>query len=182
MPTTIVDALRTELGDLNPAKIDTLNTADLDALANAINRFYRTWSPPPLTDDGLRVYSGGWIAGNTSVPLAHKYLLTSLLYAPSVVMHEPLADWFDPDRARVNGLPPVKGRRISVMSSEPDIRRGDGYFRHRAEPERTRAVLAAVIPVLAALEPLLHSGSVVAVPQVAVGAAAADAGSHRSPE
>ncbi|MGH3630561.1 MAG: hypothetical protein ACRDRL_24355, partial [Sciscionella sp.] len=134
-------------------------------MAEAINAYYTSWVLPDLGADDLRVYSGGWIAGNTVVPLARQYLLTSLLYAPSVVVHEPLADWFDDDRAGVKGLPAIKGRGLAVVSSEPDMRRNDGYFRHRDDVARTHAVLAATVPVLASLEPLIRDGTVVAVPQ-----------------
>jgi hypothetical protein len=54
----------------------------------AVNKFYGGWTAPPLTDDELRVYSGGWIAGNLEGVEPRQYLFTSLVYAPTVIIHD----------------------------------------------------------------------------------------------
>jgi hypothetical protein len=66
-------------------------------LANRVNEFYASWSPLDPEQD-LRLYAGGWVAGNFVVPTALAYLYTALVYYPQTIIHDPVADWFYPRR------------------------------------------------------------------------------------
>lgn len=113
MSANIIDVLESALGDLSSARLQTLSEDELESVANAVNDHYVGWTAP-ATDDGFRLYSGGWIAGNTEHPAARAYLYTWLLYAPAVVIHDPVADWFDPKRDFVKSLPPIPRGRTSA--------------------------------------------------------------------
>lgn len=167
MSVTIIDVLEKALGDLSAKRLQELSEPELESLANAVNGYYADWAAPATIDDEFRLYSGGWIAGNTENPAARQYLYTTLLYAPAVVIHDPVADWFDPRRDSVKSVPPIRGRigGIQIDGSEPTLRRRDGYSTFREEPERSRAHLLAHVPALAELAPLIRRGIVVPIPQ-----------------
>lgn len=90
MSANVIDVLESALGDLSSARLQTLSEDELKSVANAVNDYYVGW-PAPATHDGFRPYSGGWIAGNTEHPAARAYLYASLPYAPTVVLHDPVA-------------------------------------------------------------------------------------------
>jgi ribosomal protein S20 len=170
---TIIDVLENALGELTHERIQRLTRAEIEALAQGVNAFYDSWEAPPVGPDDLRMYSGGWIAGNAEAEDARQYLYSSLLYAPSVVLHDPVAEWFDPHRKKLQAPPPlrVRSRQISspqpvlVAGSEPHLLQSDGYFVFRDDPERTRLRLMSAVPLLSELAPLIRSGVVVPIPQ-----------------
>jgi hypothetical protein len=166
MSANIIDVLESVLGDLSSARLQRLSEDELESVSNAVNDHYVGWTAP-ATDDGFRLYSGGWIAGNTEHPAARAYLYTSLLYAPAVVIHDPVADWFDPKRDFVKSLPPIHARvgGMQVDGSEASLRRRDGYFAFPTEPDRSRLHLLAHVPALQELAPLIRRGVVVPIPQ-----------------
>ncbi len=67
------------------------------------------------------------------------YLLTSLLYAPVVVIHDPIAEWFDSSRPNLKGLPgiPSASKRVAggpamvVAGDELTLLGGRGYYASR---------------------------------------------------
>jgi hypothetical protein len=164
---SIVDVLENILGELTLSHINALTAADMDGLAQAVNVFYEGWRPPPSASDELRLYSGGWIAGNLAADDSRQQLYSSLLYGPAVVMHDPIAEWFDPYRSRIASPPPLRGALggVQVQGAEPQLMQGDGYHVFSEEPERTRSHLAAAVPLLAELAPLIRRGIVVPIPQ-----------------
>jgi hypothetical protein len=170
MTATIIDVLENALGEITAARLESLNEAELAQLADAVNAFYDTWEPPALTSDELRLYFGGWIAGNLGNPESRQYLYMSLLYAPGVVMHDPVAEWFDPHRNSLQVPAPIRSSQGGMLyqGAEPQLRRGSGYHLFRDEPERSRTWLAGAAPVLVELAPLIRSGVVIPVPQWAI--------------
>ncbi len=164
---SILDVLENALGDLRPKRIAELTPDDLERLAAAVNAFYDAWSTPEIGADELQVYSGGWIAGNAEAEEARQYLYTSLLYAPSVVIHDPIAEWFEPSRDGLQSPPPIRGATggIEIQGAEPQLLRGDGYFVFRDEPERSREYLGLAVAGLVELSPLIRQGIVIPVPQ-----------------
>jgi hypothetical protein len=166
-PPTILDVLENALEELTERRIRTMTALEIDDLAQAVNAFYDAWELPPTPDGDLRLYLGGWIAGNTAAPDARQHLLTGLLYCPSAVIHDPVAEWFDPGRELLRSPRPIRAADgvTEVQGAEPQLRRGDGYYVFREEPDRTRGHLAAVVPMLRDLGPLIRRQALVPVPQ-----------------
>jgi hypothetical protein len=168
--TTIIDVLEQSLGTLTADRVQQLTPQELDALADAVNEFYVSWTAPPLTDEELRVYSGGWIAGNFEGVEPRQYLFTSLIYAPTVIIHDHIAEWFYPDREALQSPAAIPARRgqMMIQGAEPQLLRGNGFYVFRGEPERSREYLAQVIPTMALLAPLIRSGAVIPVPHLSI--------------
>ena len=162
---TIIDVVEDAVGSIGQVRADALSGSALDRLAHSIIEFYDSWTPLGAEDG--RMYSGGWIAGNLEAAEPRRYLFSSLLYYPEVVIHEPLADWFFPYREQLWSPPGVWADRRSMLidGSEPAMLANSGYFRFASEPDRTRSYLASVLPALAELAPLIRSGAVAPVPQ-----------------
>jgi hypothetical protein len=163
---TIVDVLENALGELSAARALSLSATEIAALSEAVNAFYEPWEPP-ANNDALRLYAGGWIAGNFQADDARQQLLSSLLYSPQAVIHDPIAEWFFPARERLETPPPIRGRQrgVKVASSEPHLLRGNGYLTFQDQPERTQHELALVLPILAQLAPLIRNGTIIPIPQ-----------------
>jgi len=164
---TILDVLDNALGELSANRVAALGTAELADLADAVDAFYNAWQSPELGGDELRFYSGGWIAGNFESEDARQYLYTSLLYAPNVIIHDPVAEWFYRDRDRLRSPPAIRAASggMQVQGAEPTLLEGSGYHAFRDEPERSRIFLTQTISALAALAPLIRVGIVVPIPQ-----------------
>ncbi len=167
---TIIDVLERSLGTLTADRVHKLTPKELDTFADDVNEFYGGWAAPPMTDDELRVYSGGWIAGNLEGVEPRQYLFTSLIYAPTVIIHDHIAEWFYPDRAALRSPAPIPARRNQMMiqGAEPSLLQGNGFYAFRGEPERSRAYLAQVMPTIALLAPLIRSGAVIPVPHLSI--------------
>jgi hypothetical protein len=165
-PPTVIDVLENALGELSADRIALIGTAELDDLADGVNAFYDAWRTPELEEGDLRIYSGGWIAGNPESDEARQYLYTSLLYAPSVVIHDPIAEWFYPDGDRLESPAPIRGVQggIEVQGAEPHLLRATGYYVLRDDPDRSRTFLAGAIGGLTALGSLIRQGIVVPIP------------------
>jgi len=163
---TVIDVLENALGDLSDKRVAALGTAELDDLADAVNAFYESWQTPALRTDEVRFYSGGWIAGNFDTESARQYLYTSLLYAPSVIVHDPIAEWFYRERDSLRSPPGIRGARggIQVQGAEPQLLQGSGYHAFRDQPESSRAFLTRTIGALSPLPPLIRQGIVVPIP------------------
>lgn len=166
-PPTIVDVLENALGQLSQQRVRSLSKADIADLEQVVNAFYDAWDVPALPADDLRMYLGGWVAENPENPESKQHLYTSLLYSPSAILHDPVAEWFDPGREQLRSPPEIwaASRAMAVQGAETQLLRGDGYFAFRDEPERTRDQLARAIPVLVELAPLIRSGLVIPIPQ-----------------
>lgn len=172
---TIVDILDEVLdGELTASAAAKLSPVEIEQLAELVNQLYASWSPPddPANDD-LSIYSGGWIARGF-LGHGHQYLLTSLLYAPSVVIHDPVAEWFDRDRRNLSGLPGIPsaqrntggGPAMIVGADEATLLKGNGYYVGDDRVERSRQYLGEVIPALGELAPLIRAGVVRPIPEV----------------
>ncbi len=104
---------------------------------------------PPRVGRGS-IYLGGWPSANFWA-VSGDLIMSTLLYVDSVVVKDPITDWFSFSQYRVPHL----------MSSRP------GYMDPETQAPRvaeTRAFLDAVIPSLRKLRPLVESGAVVFAP------------------
>lgn len=96
------------------------------------------------------IYLGGWPSANYWA-VSGDLIMSTLLYADSVVIKDPLTDWFSYSQYQVPHL----------MSSRP------GYLdpgTHEPLVTQTRAFLSAVLPALRQLRPLVETGAVVFAP------------------
>lgn len=96
------------------------------------------------------IYLGGWPSANFWA-VSGDLIMSTLLYADSVVVKDPLTDWFSFSQYRVPHL----------MASRP------GYLdpeTHRPLVAQTRAFLLVVVPALRRLRPLVESGALVFAP------------------
>ncbi len=159
-------------GDLTARRVDALTDAEIDTLAEVVADASARWQPPE-PDDEFRVYSGGWVAQ----PYGHALnnLFTSLVYAPSVVVHDPVAEWFDPHRGQFDSLPGIPSRQrnldgrpsMVLVGGEPVQFNATGF--HRRQGDRydvTRQELAKLVPALGDIAPLVRSGVIVLVPEL----------------
>lgn len=173
-PETIIDVLESVFGDaLTAERARGLTGAELEELAGAIEDHYAAWEPA-TTEDDWRIYPGGMAARNFMGD-GRSALLTSLVYAPGVVIHDPVVEWFDKGRGRLTGLPGIPAARrnldgrpsATVFSGEPNLLNGDGYYVAREDRiERTRDHLASVVPALAEIAPLIRGGVVLPIPEL----------------
>jgi len=164
---TILDVLENALsGDLTAEHAGQLTEAELENLADRVNEFYSSYTLQATADD-LRFYSGGWIAGNWENPDIRRYLFTSLVYYPIVVVHDPIAEWFYPGRQTLLVPPelPARTKQMKIQATEPALLRGDGYYAHRSDPSRTRDRLANVLPLMNELGALFRNGIIVPISQ-----------------
>jgi hypothetical protein len=165
MSASILDILESSLGELKPDRIDALDAAGIEALAEAVNQFYAGWVLPDLNDE-LSMYAGGWVAGNLEAVEARQYLYTTLLYYPKIIIHDPIAEWFFPDRSSLQSPPLITDTRGNgVQISEPALLSGDGYYALKADPERTKHKLKQSLSMLTELALLIREGVVISVPQ-----------------
>ena len=168
---TTLDLLDQVLGgDLTARRVEALTDAEIDTLAAAVADSSARWEPPE-PDQELRVYSGGWVAKPYGDALSH--LFTSLIYAPSVVVHDPVAEWFDRHRGRFDSLPGIPGSqrnlggRMVVVTGEPIQFNATGFYvREGDRYDATRQELARLVPALADIAPLVRSGVVVLIPEL----------------
>lgn len=144
-------------------------------LAEAVAASAESWQAAAPNDSSFTAYSGGWGA-NILGPAVNK-LFTSLVYSPTVVAHDPIAEWFDPFRGRFESLPGIPGRQqnangqpsMYVTSGEPVIFNSAGFYRLADDRyEATRQQLSQLVPSLADLAPLIVSGSIVLVPELTI--------------
>jgi hypothetical protein len=170
---TTLDLLDRALGgDVTARRVERLTDAEIDALAEAVADASEHWEAPE-PDQEFRVYSGGWVAKPYGEALSQ--LFTSLLYAPSVVVHDPIAEWFDPHRGRFDSLPGIpSGQRnldgrpsMVVVGGEPIQFNATGFYRREGDRyDATREELARSVPALAGVAPLIRSGVMVLVPEL----------------
>jgi hypothetical protein len=167
---TIVDVLENTIGELTAERVQQLTPQGLDTVADVVNEFYGKWTAPPLADGELRLYSGGWIAGNIEGVEPRQYLFTSLVYAPTVIIHDHIAEWFYPHRNALRSPPllPARHGQMMIQGAEPSLLQGNGFYVFRSEPERSREYLARVIPTMGLLAPLIRSGAVMPVPHLRI--------------
>ena len=160
---TVLDVIENALGDLNPDAAHRLGPEEISDLADRLNEFYEAWSMPQVEDGG---YSGGWIAGNPSNPEIRQYFFATLLYYPAVLMHDPLADFFDRRAQHLTDLPRLRARQgLTAQQCEASLVRGASYWTAPDRLDRNRRKLHTGLMTLEELAPLIRAGVVVPVPQ-----------------
>lgn len=165
---TVLDVLENALdGELTADRAASLSDQDLSQLAEVLADFYATWRPPPPAAGELRAYPGGWVAANYGGAEARSLLASTLLYFDTVVVHDPIGEWFDPRRGQLRGPPPIRYRNgVQVQSAQVNIMAGDGYYAPSSGPARAREHLKWMLPMLMDLAPLIRSGVAIPINQI----------------
>jgi hypothetical protein len=166
---TIIDVLENALdGDLTRGAIDRLDLAEIAALAESVQDFYESWQPPVTAEGQLRVHLGGWVAGNLDHAGARDLLHTALVYAHEVILHDPVAAYFEPRRAALRGLPAIRHRSgMQIQSSQGHYEASGGWV-NAPNLEGARSYLGMAIEGLAPLAPLIRCGAAVPVPHLRI--------------
>lgn len=139
----------------------TADRSSFERLSEAVNDFYAAYQAPATAGDEFRLSFGGWIANNLA-PEHLAYLRSSLLYADSTVIYDPIAAWFYPRRSDLQALPNIKYLNgLEIQSSEPAMLQGDGHHAPELDEERERQHIVHGLHVLAELAPLIRSGLVI---------------------
>jgi hypothetical protein len=159
-------------GEFSVRRAETLTDAEIDALAEEVSSSSVAWQPP-VSDETYRAYSGGWVAKPYGEAL--NQLFTSLVYAPSVIVHDPISEWFDLHRGRFDSLPGIPSAQrnadgrpsMSVVSGEPVQFNSSGFYRRDEDRyDVTREELARLVPALADIAPLVRSGVIILIPEL----------------
>ena len=169
---TIADVVDEHLGEWTTETADALTLREVDDFAEAVNGWYS--SPPPQVDD-FCVYAGGWVARNLAGH-GQRQLSASLLYAPSVVIHDPFAEFFDRGRSLLEGLPPIPsastrldGRReMYVAGDELTLWKSGGYFGSDNRLAAFRRFCRETLPSFSLMAPLIRAGVVIPISELAV--------------
>jgi hypothetical protein len=96
------------------------------------------------------IYLGGWPSANFWA-VSGDLIMSTLLYADSVVVKDPVTDWFSRSQYRVDHVMPTRPGFIQAETGEPSV-------------AQTRTFLSSVIPALRGLRPLIDSGALVIAP------------------
>lgn len=165
---TIIDVLENALdGDLSPGRIESLSMTEVRTIREVVLEFYDAWAPYPAETGLLRVHLGGWVATNAGQGgTARDLLHAALLYAHQVVIHDPVAAYFEPRRRRLRAFPAVEGLGLNVDASAAQLERTGGYESFPDNLEGHRSNLARGVVSLAELTPLIREGVVVPIPHL----------------
>lgn len=148
MTITILDVIDNFFAQDSTPDVARLPGQRLYELGHEVQRLTTEMTPPRVGSGSI--YLGGWPSANFWA-VSGDLIMSTLLYVDSVVVKDPLTDWFSFSQYRVPHL----------MSSRP------GYIdpeTHAPRVAETRAFLGAVIPSLRRLRPLVESGAITFAP------------------
>ncbi len=161
---TILDVVENVLGDRpSPEAISKLSIAELDNLSELVAQFGEAQSEQEAV--GQPALVGGWLGALWSEPLLAEELAKSLLYYPTLLVLDPIADLFG-DRSALPVPRPIRVRRrdgvYNTVTSGPRLwSAANSYEQLRATPGAANLRLSGIISNLYSLEPLIRSGVVV---------------------
>jgi hypothetical protein len=164
---SVIDLLENFTGvEANKIAPNKLSDDQVEELAEHLELYYANSRTPAKNEDDMRIYPGGWVAGNWEHPDFRSQLYTHLLYHPSTVVHDPIAEWFNSNAKYIKLPPPSKAtNNISIQSLLPLSRQSHGHYSDGCTAGNTRAELSRIIPALAEIRPLIKRGSVILIPQ-----------------
>lgn len=148
MPSTILDVVDNFFARDADVDVSRLPGKRLYELGREARRLAQA-SPLPTVGPGS-IYLGGWPSANFWA-VSGDLIMSTLLYADSVVVKDPVADWFSFSQYQVTHLMAVRPGYLDPESGQP-------------RTAETRAFLSAVLPALRALRPLVETGAVVFAP------------------
>lgn len=161
---TVIDALEHSLG-ARPTQRDLmmLNLSELDDLVGVLSEFWLAQADEPVTGGASLI--GGWTSAYGSEPSFRADLSDALLYYPSLLLLDPLANFFD-DRSALPAARGIRYRRRdgidNVVHAGPELwSRADAYESLRQDPKSAAARFARIVDNLYALEEPIREGVVV---------------------
>jgi hypothetical protein len=161
---TVIDALEHALG-ARPTQRDLamLNLPELDELVGVLSEFWLAQADEPVPGGASLV--GGWTSAYGSEPSLRAELSDALLYYPSLLLLDPLANFFD-DRSALPAARGIRYRRRdgidNVVHSGPELwSRADAYESLREDPKSAVDRFARIVDNLYALEGPIREGVVV---------------------
>jgi hypothetical protein len=113
---TTLEILESALGEFTAERVRALTVQEIDSLAESVAESAEAWRPPNA-EGSFRTYSGGWTAKVLGESVDQLY--TSLVYSPSVVVHDPIAEWFDPFRGQFDNLPGIPSSQLNPRGRPP---------------------------------------------------------------
>lgn len=168
---TVLDVVENFMGSTpKEGDVGKLQRAELTELGELARQSAETQSVLPHQQ--TRTYPGGFLASWWTEPVFESALLAQLLYQDSMLLHDPLADYFYPriessvprlPRIREyfpNGVPSVsmRGPKIWVDNTPR-------YSVEKDDLEAARATVERIVLRLFELAPLIRSGTLVLRPQ-----------------
>lgn len=150
-------------GTWGPASVDRLPDSKLDMLADEVNAFYETYSPPPVGPGTYRCYSGGATflqPRSLFLPFAR----SAILYAHEVVMNCPLDEWvWRRQGFRVPTGYRAAGGAMSITPSQPGWINEPGYW--ESSYDNRRKGLSEAVAALSDYESAIRAGWIVLIPR-----------------
>ena len=159
---TIIDVLEGYFGETpDEAAVRALNQPEIEELGDLAVQFATAQVGTPAPKGA--VYPGGWLAGNWHDQLFRGDLSLALLYYPSLLVHDPLADFFS---SNYGSLPPTrdlreKNNRMTIISGPAIWGQPESYEGMRSNMDVVRDHLVNVITLLVDAAPMLRTCALV---------------------
>ena len=148
MPATVLDVIDNFFTRDPAADVRRIPGRQLYELGRESRRLASASATPAATSGSI--YLGGWPSANFWA-VSGDLIMSTLLYADSVVVKDPLTDWFSESQYHVPHVMSTRPGYIDPESRRPSV-------------AQTRAFLSVVIPSLRALRPLIDTGALILTP------------------
>lgn len=160
MTSTILDVVDAYFHRDPEHNVLALNDREIEDLGQAVHTYYENAS---FAQTPGAVYLGGWHSGWHSLMQENaRETLSSLLYYDSIVIHDPLADYFRQGMPRLPVLKPIRERRRKYTISTPieGWARAYSWGEDRAAPDLVRHRLSKILHRLETIRPAIEAGIV----------------------
>ncbi|WP_369134242.1 YecA family protein [Modestobacter sp. I12A-02662] len=145
MTATVLDVIDNFLTGEGATEVHRIPGRNLYELGREARRLADARTPAQVEPGAI--YLGGWPSANFWA-VSGDLILSTLLYADSVVVKDPVTDWFSSSQYRVPHVMPTRPGYLDPEAGKPAV-------------GQTRAFLRSVLPSLLALRPLVESGAII---------------------
>jgi len=159
MGPTVIDLLENFFGVLpSEGQILGLTDAQVAELGERATEFGDSQAATPVLPD--TTYVGGWFGAYGMNAALERDRNIALLYYPRLLVHDPLAEFFFDDFARLAKLRPIRTRsgNMAVFGGAEVWGGTSSYSRFPEQPKEAKGQLASIIGDLVAAAPLIRSG------------------------
>lgn len=157
---TVLDVVDAYFHGDSSKDVSKLSDREIREFGEEVHRFYES---AVFEKSPGAVYLGGWHGGAFSLaaPVAQE-TLRSLLYYESIVIHDPLAEYFRERSPRLPSLKPVRERskRFSILPTVDGWATSNTIGNDRHDFGRVRLNLAVILERLEAMRPAIEAGIV----------------------
>lgn len=143
----VIDNFATTKGSVDFARMPGKVLAEF---GDSVRQFCDSYTVPALDVGTHPIYIGGWPSANYWSALSGPLAMSSLLYSGPLLAKDPISDWFSYEQYQIPQMESVR----------PGFIGESGQF----DAISTRGFLAAVVPGLIKMRPLIESGAVVLAP------------------